>query len=1142
MSKGRILVVEDDLDISQMLSLYFNSQGYEVLTVARGNDALEICRNKQPNAVILDIMLPDLDGFDVCRELRGNLRTSHIPIIFLTQKDEHSNRIAGLELGADDYITKPFDVEELNLRVQAVIRRAEATSLTHPTTALPSTRLIDEQLEQLVISDDWALLHIVINHIDAFIRTQDIIAQDDFLRFIAVNLNKAVEACGTPNDFIGHTSGNEFIIITAPAAAADIKAEFSRRFNQGVPTFYNFITRERGYAVYTDREGNQQQAPLMSLSIGVLTASDGLFTDIRTLAAEARRRTVRESQWHQTSGLSDSVAHLPTAESIQSSLALGTADTASTETVSKGRILVVEDDLHAIILLRNYFELEGYDVLTAMRGEEALDVCRRNLPNVVLLDIMLVGMDGYDVCRELRANLRTSHIPIIFLTHKDEHSNKVAGLELGADYYITKPYDLEELKLRVKNVMRRAHRESLTNATTGLPSAKLIEEQLKQLFIRDDWAVLYISIHNIDTFVKTQDIVTRDNFLRFVATNLNETVEAYGTLDDFIGHISSDDFLVITVHSAIEPIRTEFRKRFDHGLPTFYDPISLERGYIVYTQHNGTKGEAPLISLSTSVLTSADGPFADVREIAKALLGLRHPDRDALVGEIETLIVKRNQLRDRVYALAYGSEVVERVESFGKWVTGIIHDMRNGLEIIGLHVIRLSRCDEESLARIKRANRYAKILVETLSEVRFRGACKPDLMRLDRTIDEAISLVKPKIACQIEMTGVSEPIACFADSFQIEMALVNLLKFIGENTRPSQTSIVLQLRPGQDWVEISIGSSSAFTRSESDAVESGYVESGPRLMETHLGAFEPRLYVAEKVVRRHKGYLEITAEGKYVEYCRLALPKAKASKREIVPIRFLEDEICDLERELAGLQKTLDVLCEKTEAPREDLPEVPAQLFRTVAGELFNELSIIQTTADTLLRANGQEFTLNDRLFKISRSCKFCRLLVGNLLSIGEDFEPSLTPIRIKPLIDGTLEMLEKYYPPQGLELKWDIAKDLRMVWATELGVQQILMNLILNALHAMVRTQSPRLGLRAENADQWVEIAITDNGCGILPENIEKIFELGFTTRPGKEGGVGLSVVKRIVDGLQGEIRVVSKVDQGTTFTVRLPAVMQGG
>jgi DNA-binding response OmpR family regulator len=293
MSKGRILVVEDDLDISQMLRLYFDSQGYEVLTVMRGNDALEMCRKKQPNVVVLDIMLPDMDGYDVCRELRGNLRTSHIPIIFLTQKDERSDKIAGLELGADDYITKPFDIEELKLRVQGAMRRAEATSLTDPTTGLPSAKLIEEQLKQLVTRDDWALLYVVLNHIDAFTETQDIVARDDFLRFVAMSLNEAVEAYGTSNDFIGHTSGNDFMIITMPDVVDPIKAEFSQRFEQTVPTFYDFLTREQGYVVYIDRDGNEQKSPLMSLCIGVLTAADGPFPDIRMLAAEARRRATR---------------------------------------------------------------------------------------------------------------------------------------------------------------------------------------------------------------------------------------------------------------------------------------------------------------------------------------------------------------------------------------------------------------------------------------------------------------------------------------------------------------------------------------------------------------------------------------------------------------------------------------------------------------------------------------------------------------------------------------------------------------------------------------------------------------------------------------------------------------------------------
>ncbi|MFB0546984.1 MAG: response regulator transcription factor, partial [Anaerolineae bacterium] len=150
MSKGRILVVEDDLDISNMLRIYFDSQGYEVLVAARGGEALDLCRRKLPEAVVLDINLPDIDGYEVCKQLRNNLRTSHIPIIFLTQKDERSDRITGLELGADDYITKPFDIEELKLRVQNALRRVRHESLTNPTTGLPSGKLIEEQLKLLM--------------------------------------------------------------------------------------------------------------------------------------------------------------------------------------------------------------------------------------------------------------------------------------------------------------------------------------------------------------------------------------------------------------------------------------------------------------------------------------------------------------------------------------------------------------------------------------------------------------------------------------------------------------------------------------------------------------------------------------------------------------------------------------------------------------------------------------------------------------------------------------------------------------------------------------------------------------------------------------------------------------------------------
>ncbi len=115
MGKARLLIVEDDPDISNMLRIYFGGQGYDVEAAMRGGDALEKARQVMPNLIVLDIMLPDIDGYEVCRGLRMNTSTSQIPVIFLTQKDERSDRLQGLELGADDYITKPFDIDELKL-------------------------------------------------------------------------------------------------------------------------------------------------------------------------------------------------------------------------------------------------------------------------------------------------------------------------------------------------------------------------------------------------------------------------------------------------------------------------------------------------------------------------------------------------------------------------------------------------------------------------------------------------------------------------------------------------------------------------------------------------------------------------------------------------------------------------------------------------------------------------------------------------------------------------------------------------------------------------------------------------------------------------------------------------------------------
>ena len=193
--------------------------GYDVDVAPRGSEALDKTRTVLPHLIVLDIMLPDIDGYEVCRRLRQSTRTSHIPVIFLTQKDERSDKLQGLELGADDYITKPFDIEELKLRVQGAIRRSEREALTDPRSGLPAGRLIEEQLRSTIRKSGWAYMDIRINYFDQFKDVYGFVAADDVLRFAAMLMSEVVDELGSPSDFIGHAGGDNFVIISGEDAA-----------------------------------------------------------------------------------------------------------------------------------------------------------------------------------------------------------------------------------------------------------------------------------------------------------------------------------------------------------------------------------------------------------------------------------------------------------------------------------------------------------------------------------------------------------------------------------------------------------------------------------------------------------------------------------------------------------------------------------------------------------------------------------------------------------------------------------------------------------------------------------------------------------------------------------------------------------
>jgi PleD family two-component response regulator len=289
--KHRILIVEDDVDTSDMLRAYFEGQGYEVMTAAWGNDALQLCQEIVPDLIIQDIRLPDINGYEVARQLRRSVRTQQVPVIFLTEKRERADRIAGLKLGAVDYITKPFDMQELRLRVRNALRRASYESLVSPVTGLPGEKVVLERLERLVGEDGWAVIQISIVGLDAFNEVYGFVAGDDVLRAVGLIINNVVEEAGTMDDFVGHTGVADFVLITIPAKIEELQEKIVTRLNRAISYFYPIKDRERGFVRLKDTSGKDRRVALMSVAIGLVTSDMSSFSTAREIwdAAQQQR-------------------------------------------------------------------------------------------------------------------------------------------------------------------------------------------------------------------------------------------------------------------------------------------------------------------------------------------------------------------------------------------------------------------------------------------------------------------------------------------------------------------------------------------------------------------------------------------------------------------------------------------------------------------------------------------------------------------------------------------------------------------------------------------------------------------------------------------------------------------------------------
>jgi DNA-binding response OmpR family regulator len=274
--KSKILIVEDDLDVADMLNAYFRVQGYEVFTVNWGEDGVRAALTARPDLIILDIRLPDIDGYEVARRLRSDRKTGAIPIIFLTEKRDRSDRLHGLELGADDYITKPFDVQELRLRVRNSLRRTQQDTLTNPVTGLPEGELVTEKLTQGLSSRALGLMVVSLDNLNIFRDHYGFVASDDVMRAVSLMLTNAMRDTGNSEDFLGHLSPTDFLLVLEPASLAAMEERVRTRLEQSLDYFYPI----------KDRDQVMSRKNRLGVRIGTLSQVAKQFSSVEELQDE----------------------------------------------------------------------------------------------------------------------------------------------------------------------------------------------------------------------------------------------------------------------------------------------------------------------------------------------------------------------------------------------------------------------------------------------------------------------------------------------------------------------------------------------------------------------------------------------------------------------------------------------------------------------------------------------------------------------------------------------------------------------------------------------------------------------------------------------------------------------------------------
>jgi diguanylate cyclase (GGDEF)-like protein len=280
-------------------------------------------------------------------------------------------------------------------------------------------------------------------------------------------------------------------------------------------------------------------------------------------------------------------------------------------------VLMVDDEPQVLNLLKRVLERAGFETVAVSDGRLAHDAAVDQQPDIILLDLLLGPITGDHVLQELREDFRTRLIPVVVLTVRSSLKDKIEHLMAGADDYVTKPFIGEELVARLRAVMTRAKTARGLSPLTGMSGNTDIQREItNRLMAGDEFALLYPDIDSFKSYNDHYGFIRGDDVITTLASVIQDVLGDNYSTAHFAGHIGGDDFVILTERQFAERIAAEVTTRFDRVVPTLYDEVDRERGWIEFEDRAGDKQMANLVSVSVGVVTVEPGQFTSPAAIA----------------------------------------------------------------------------------------------------------------------------------------------------------------------------------------------------------------------------------------------------------------------------------------------------------------------------------------------------------------------------------------------------------------------------------------------------------------------------------------------------------------------------------------------